>query len=365
MRTLFELVAGPVVTDPGSDATLCGLLVCAVDGFQTRTPNTRTNRAAFRSSGTSDNSAPFPQLRAVIITVLAGRGILGAAMDASSVGEQTLIRRLVEDHPEVFAAGRVFIFDRNFLGHDLIVDLVRCGAHLVMRVKSDVNLHFIRWLPDGSYLAYINAPDRRSVLMLRIVEYDMALPGGVSEVFCLATTLRDWRAYPAHAVSEAYRQRWTASETTIGENKSTITDAGPSRGPILRSKEPTLVRQEFWAWLAATQLVRKSAHAATTTTDEVNTDQVSFTTARHEATRSLTQSLVTATTSPDALAAAAAQAARAALANLVVTGRDRHSPRTQKHRPKFSRTATTTPTTHGPFKINFSKAPVPADTSLP
>src|SRR5262249_40611396 len=151
--------------------------------------------------------------------------------------------------------------------------------------------------------------------------------GSVSELFCLATTLLDHDEHPASDISDLYRQRWSACETTIGENKSTITDAGPSRGPILRSETPDLVRQELWAWLTATQLVRKAAHATTQTTTRVGTDQISFTTIRRAAARSMTQSTVTATTCAHALAAAADRTARAALANLVTTDRNRHSPR--------------------------------------
>ena len=61
------------------------------------------------------------------------------------------------------------------------------------------------------------------------------------------TDLLDHHAYPAHALAAAYPWRWTGSETTFKEDKSTITDAGPSRGPILRSRTPDMVRQEFWA----------------------------------------------------------------------------------------------------------------------
>ena len=35
----------------------------------------------------------------------------------------------------------------------------------------------------------------------------------------------------AAEIAEVYRQRWNASETTLGEGTSTVTDAGPSRGP--------------------------------------------------------------------------------------------------------------------------------------
>jgi hypothetical protein len=132
-----------------------------------------------------------------------------------------------------------------------------------------------------------------------------------------------------------------------------ITDAGPTRGPSLRPTTPMLVRQEIWTWLAATQLVRLSAHAATQTTTDVSTDQISFTTARREATRSMTQSAVTSTTSPAALADAADRAARAVLANLVTTDRDRHSPRKQKWRPNFTHTSTTKTTTRGPLTPTF------------
>ncbi len=351
---LFWRVAGPIVDSAA--ALWCGMQLCALDGFTTRMPDTPVNRAAFGSAGTADDSAPFPHLHAVIATARAGRAILGAAVGASSAGEQTLTARMVAEHPEVFCEGRVFLVDRNFLGRDLIIAIRGCGAHLVMRVKAGVTLHFIEWLPDGSYLALLGTG--RRALTVRVVEYDVAVPGtdGVSELFCLATTLLDWQTHPAQAICDAYPQRWSASETTIGENKTTITDAGPSRGPILRSKEPTLVYQEFWAWLGATQLVRKAAHTATmATTKPVSTDQVSFTAVRHEATRSMTQTLVTATTSPQAQAAAADTAARTVLASLVTTGRDRHSERARKHQPRFRHTSKTTPTTRGPFTVHPSQ----------
>jgi hypothetical protein len=155
-----------------------------------------------------------------------------------------------------------------------------------------------------------------------------------------------------------------ASETTIGENKSTITDAGPSRGPILRSGEPALVYQEFWAWLTGTRLIRRNAATAAAAAGPPTSDQVSFTGTRHEATRSWVQSLVTATTTTAALHAAAQRSARAVLADLVVTGRDRHSPRRRKYQPRFPRTATTKPTTRGPLTLTlFAPTPQHIDTS--
>ena len=356
MRRLFERVAGLIDARPD----WCGLVVCAVDGFHARLADTTANRQRFGSSGTSDDSAGFPSLRAVLVSAARCRATLAAAADAAEVGEQTLLARLVAAQPEVFCAGRVFLMDRNFPGYEIIDAIRACHGHLIMRVKAGITLTLIEWLPDGSYLAWLGKEHPRKV---RVVEYDVDTPAGVSELFCLATTLLDERQYPARAIAEVYPKRWTASETTIGENKTLITDAGPSRGPILRSGEPDLVLQEFHAWLAAGQLVRKAAHHATAqTTTRPLVGQVSFTATRHEITRSITQTLVTATTSLHALTAAAQDASRAVLTRLVTTGRDRHSDRRRKHQPSFPRSKQTTPTVRGKTSINLSRSPVHAET---
>jgi len=94
---------------------------------------------------------------------------------------------------------------------------------------------------------------------------DGAAPAGAEsaeELFCLVTDLTDDEKYPAQALAAACPQRWTGSETTIKENEATITDAGPSRGPIFRSTTPDMIRQEFWAWLTATNLLRAEARRA-------------------------------------------------------------------------------------------------------
>jgi hypothetical protein len=67
----------------------------------------------------------------------------------------------------------------------------------------------------------------------------------------------------AAGLRDTYLTRRSASETTFGDDKTTITGAGNrSSGPVLRSGSPRLVIQESWAWLTATQLVRASAAVA-------------------------------------------------------------------------------------------------------
>jgi Transposase DDE domain/Insertion element 4 transposase N-terminal len=356
MRQVFGRVAGPIVAVTDPRGLWLGLRVCALDGFQVKVADSEANRAAFGSSGTSGGTGgPFPQVRVVVATARAGRALLDAVLGASRVGEMTLAWRLLRQRPDLFTPGHVYLLDRNFGSYEFLHTIHRQGkgAHFVVRMKSNVNLPVVTWLSDGEYLSYLRLRDGRCI-KVRVVEYDVRKSDDtISELFCVATTLLDPATHPKLEIANVYHQRWSASETTIGESKSTITDAGPTRGPSLRPTTPMLVRQEIWTWLAAAQLVRLSAHAAAQTTTEVSTDQISFTTARREATRSMTQSAVTATSSPAALADAADRAARAALANLVTTDRDRHSPRAQKWRPTFSHTSTTKTTTRGPLTPTF------------
>jgi hypothetical protein len=354
MKALFARVAGHIVaaTEPG--ARWHGLRVCTLDGCQVKVPDSAENRAVFGSSGTADDSAAFPMARVVLAVARAGRAVLAATVDASRVGEQPLTARLVAAHPGLFTPEHVYVLDRNFFSIELVEAMHRRGqgAHLVMRMKAGARLPVVTRLGDGDYLSWIRSPDKRP-LTVRVVEYDVRKPdASTSELFCLLTTLTDDQRYSKQDIADLYPNRWVAAETTIGESKSSITDAGPSRGPILRSETPVLVYQEIWAWLAAIQLVRRAAHIAAVA-GNVSTDEISFTTVRREAIRSMNQSQVSATTPTAVSVEATSRAHRHILANKVITGRDRHSPRQQKWRPRFPHTSTTKPTSRGPLTPRF------------
>ena len=377
MEALFWEAAGPLISDDEPSAVLlAGMTACAADGMLVNLADTPGNRAMFGCTGTAEQdgegAAPFPQLRIVALTTRAGRAMLGAILGGSQAGEQTLLKRLARRRPELFA-GRVTCFDRNFPGHDLITAILDAGGHVVARVKAGISLPMGPgggWLPDGSRLTWLNAPSGKEAdrLPVRAAEHNAVLPCGdgqeVSEACTLITTLLDHQAAPADAVRETYLTRWSASETTFGEDKATITGAGNrTSGPVLRSGSPRLVIQEAWAWLTATQLVRASAAAALrsqaataralrrTNGGPVTADEESFTAVRHHAIRAMTSTQVTASASLEALAAAADAAARAALHALNVPGRERHAQRAQKARPKFRHTAATKQTVTGKPRV--------------
>jgi hypothetical protein len=373
MESLFWQAAGPLVSDDEPSAVLlAGMMVCAADGMLVNVADTPENREELGCTGTAeqegDGAAPFPQVRIVALTARAGRAMLGAILGRARAGEQTLLARLVRRRPDL-VAGRVICFDRNFPGHDLITAILDAGGHVVARVKAGISLPMGPgggWLPDGSRLTWLNAPSgkKEDRLAVRAAEHNVTLPRGdgeeVSETCTLVTTLLDHQAAPAEAVRDTYLTRWSASETTFGEDKMTITGAGNrTSGPVLRSGSPRLVIQEAWAWLTAAQLVRASAAAALRSEAAaaralrrrnralVTADEESFTAVWRHAVRSMTSSQVTASASLEALAAAADAAARAALHTLNVPGRERHSQRAQKARPKFRHATATKKTVTG------------------
>jgi Insertion element 4 transposase N-terminal len=358
MEAIFWQAAGPLIGDGEPSAVmLAGMMVLAADGMLVSLADTPENRAFFGCAGTEGDSSPFPQLRIVALTARAGRAMPGAILGSSHAGEQTLLKRLARRRPDLFA-GRVTCFDRNFPGHELIAAILDAGGHVIARVSATVALPLAEgggWLPDGSRMTWLNAPSGKKAgrLPVRVTEHNAVMPSGggkeeVSETCTVITTLPDHEAAPADQVRDAYLTRWSASETTFGEDKTTITGAGNrTSGPVLRSGSPRLVIQEAWAWLAGTQLVRASEAAALRSEEAaaralrrkdarpVTSDEESFTAARLHMLRSMESTQVTATSSLDAIAAAADSAARAELHVLNVPGRQRHSRRAQKARPKF------------------------------
>ena len=375
LEEVFWHAAGPLIGDDEPSAVmLAGMPVSAADGMLVNLADTKENRDYFGTTGTGDGSSPFPQLRVVALTARACRAILAAAIGKASDGEQTLLKTLASEQPGRFAH-RVTMFDRNFPGHDLITAILLAEGHVIARVRGGISLPFQDtedqgWLADGSRMSWLNAPSgkKEDRLPVRVAEHSVLLTGKdgeeVSETCTLITTFLDEVTLPAAAIRQAYPARWTASETTFGEDKATITGAGRrTSGPVLRSGSPRLVLQEAWAWLAGTQLIRAS-EAATLRSEEaaaralrragakpVTADEESFTAAWHHAVRSMETTQVTATSSLAALAAAADSAARAHLHALNVPGRDRHSPREQKARPKFPHTSATKQTVTGKYQV--------------
>ena len=244
-----------------------GLRLGAIDGTVTRMADTHANRAAFGSAGQADTG--YPQIRGLHISDALTRGTLAVVSGPSggdkAEAEQALLDRALIEYARVFTPDRLWIMDRNFPGARRIKRMLDARTHVLIRVKSDIRLVRIGgFAPDGSYLARMSGDG--VTLTMRVIEYLVTLDGQTTpELFCLVTDLLDHHTHPANLLAAAYKWRWDGSETALREAKSTIHDAGPGTGAILRSMTPELVHQEHAAWITTTELVRATTRTAAAT----------------------------------------------------------------------------------------------------
>jgi hypothetical protein len=237
----------------------------SLDGTLIRVPDTPANRTMFGSVGTGDDSSPFPQVRALPLTDVSTRALLGMphgpAGTDKAAAEQKLLDTAMREYPHLFTMDRIWLMDRNYHGAARIARLM-ARTHVLIRLKSDIPLKRIsEILADGSYLAELSGDG--VTVTVRVIEYWVTVEGQeVPEMFCLVTDLLDRREYPAADLAALYRWRWDGSETALREAKASLRGAGPSAGPMLRSQSPDLVRQELAAWAAATEMTRGVARAA-------------------------------------------------------------------------------------------------------
>ncbi|MGH7733699.1 MAG: IS4 family transposase, partial [Gemmatimonadales bacterium] len=86
----------------------------------------------------------------------------------------------------------------------------------------------------------------------------------------LATTLLDWRAYPATALTGLYHERREHEITYLALRHTLLT------GRVLRSGDPEGVKQEMWALLALYQALRIAVTDAVQTIPGTDPDRASY-----------------------------------------------------------------------------------------
>jgi hypothetical protein len=327
------------------------LQLCAIDGSVTRVPDTPANRQAFGSTGTADDSAPYPQVRDLLGSDASTRATLvvvsGPCGGPKAQGEQALLDKALTDHPRVFTPDRLWVMDRNFPGADRVARMLATGTHVLVRAKSDLALPRIGdFGPDGSYHSYLTGGGGRWCMKVRVIEYQVDVDGqDTDEMFCLICDLLDHRTYPAAELAAAYAWRWSGSETSLKEAKPTITGAGPSTGPIFRSASPELVAQEHAAWICGTELIRALARAAARNAAparkgrlagrEVQPRQISFTAARRATLASTRSGAATASLPTPMTSTLHRDTLRALAKRRIVIDRNRHRDRKTKTRQAF------------------------------
>jgi hypothetical protein len=291
VKETFAQVAEPVATLDTPGAFLGGWRKMSTGGLEWDIPDTAANAAEFGYPGTGKDGtrAAFPKARAVTIGECASHAPVLAAIGpctSKGSGEQSLARELYPRLEEDW----LLIADRNFYGWEDWCAAAGTGAALLWRVKSDLTLPPLEFLPDGSYRSVLVNPEvkgtaRRQITdaaragqdldpararYVRVVEYEVPdrEGDGKDELIALVTTITGFRDAPARALAAAYHERWE-HETGNAQLKTYL--RGP--GKILRSQSPDMVRQEIWGYLlthyAISALTCTAATAAGTGPDRV------------------------------------------------------------------------------------------------
>lgn len=281
MQELFRRVAVPVAGPGAKGAWYHGLRVMSIDGVVLDVPDTPENAAEFARSGNSLAGSPYPQLRVVGLVECGTRAMVAAVIGSTKHGERELTLQLLAD----FQPGQLILADRGFYGYDLWKQCIPTGADFLWRMVQKIDLPAKEVLPDGSYLTSVAPRHMRSDIKrgkmrrieryeypIRMIEYTIPnrTAKGEPEVVRLATTLLDWEQAPAIELAALYHERW---EFEIGLDEIETHQLGHPR--VLRSRTPTLVRQEVWALLLTHYAIRAFMSEAADDIDE-DPDRLSF-----------------------------------------------------------------------------------------
>ena len=258
LAALFHDVCRPLATADTPGAFQFGLRLVAVDGTVEDAPNTPENERAFgRSSGRGPSG--FVQLRCVYLAECGTHALIDAGFwpcgTSEWVGAWRMLRSVQTD--------MLVLLDRLLYGYDYVRALRERGAHVLVRLKSDIKPKVERVLSDGSVLARIEPrvgledwSARRAAgehVMVRIITYEYrdAQQAGKRVTGRLLTTLLDEEQAPALEVVSCYHQRW---EVELAIDELDTHQRLLSRP--LRSKRPAGVIQELYALLIAHYAVR-------------------------------------------------------------------------------------------------------------
>jgi hypothetical protein len=273
LRRLCLETARPMGTHQTVGASYRGWRLMGLDGTTLDLPDTPENARTFGRPTTGRAEGAFPQVRLLALCELGTHAVCGLAIKPLCHGEPSMAGQLL-DH---LGPGMLLIWDRGFFSYELISAVVRRGAHLLARVRSNTILRPIRRLRDGSYLAkvYPSAADRRRDargLLVRVVEYTHDDPNrpGAGERHRLITDLTNPNDLPAPEAPLVYHERWE-EELAFDEIKTHLSN----RAIPIRSKTPAGVVQEIYGLMLAHYVVRRVMHDAAVPVGQ-DPDRLSF-----------------------------------------------------------------------------------------
>jgi hypothetical protein len=255
---LFHRICLPCATPDTPEAFRFGLRLMAVDGTKEAIPDSPANAAAFGYPATKDGGhGALPQVQAVYLVECGTHMIVDAGFWSYNTNERIGALRLLRS----LQPGMLLMWDQGFHGYPMASTTRKHKAQFLGRVPKNVVLTAHKYLPDGSYLAWLRPADRGPVaarrvapILVRVVEYTLDAPGrtGHGEHHRLMTSLVEWEEAGALELVLCYHERWE-EELVIDE---VDTHLRVVQHP-LRSQKPVGVIQELYGVLLAHYAVRR------------------------------------------------------------------------------------------------------------
>lgn len=237
-----------------------GRRVKIVDGTNLSMPDTAENQAAYPQPSSQKKGCGFPMMKLVALFSLASGALLHFARGTLHIHESQLFRALWQ----YLVKGDILLSDRGFCSYFAIAHLRARGVDSVMRLHQARQVSFRRGQrlgPDERLLTWQKPAQRTpawsaqdfaalpETLTVRLIRWQVKVPGWRSRTILVVTTLLDPLAYPAQALAALYLERWNV-ELHFREIKITLAL------DVLRCLRPAMIEKELRMHLIAYNLSR-------------------------------------------------------------------------------------------------------------
>jgi hypothetical protein len=208
LRELFERAARPCAQLSTAGAWLCGRRLMSLDGFELDVADTPANEQYFGRRRGKNGTAAFPRMVVMALAECGSHAVTAVETGTAGTGEVPLARALAAA-PGNLEPGMLVLADRGLYSYKMITAIAAAGADFCVRVKGDIDLPVLGWLPDGSYRSYVAEPVNKTNKLasgaraltdlpgmhVRVVDYDV--PGRGGEVVTVITSILDHQDTPA------------------------------------------------------------------------------------------------------------------------------------------------------------------------
>ena len=265
LKALFEVLAGPL-GQPSAPGTWFGRYrTVAFDGCKSlKVADTARNRGWLGKLKASQGETGYPVIQLMTLVETGTRALIGAVFGPTADGELAWARQLLH----LLDATMLVLMDRGFDAGEFLRQVAATKAQFLVRLTATRRPPVLRNLPDGSVLSLIGGVKVRVITASVTVTCHDGTRYGDS--YRLATTLLDWRAYPADALIRLYHERWEHEIAYLALRHTLL------HGPVLRSGDPAGLQQELWALLALYQALRIAITDAVATVPGTDPDRASY-----------------------------------------------------------------------------------------